>query len=453
MRPNTDKLDIKIPTFAWKQIGGDMSADKYGGTIAEADGDHIELLMIQPVREYVGEREAKDVGHPFWTREAWYDFDDLDPSGKNAKEIKSALQSIGVKVRDGELVTDQGDIIGEVVGEPSRKATPEIRALVIAEALFDYGYGADEGPGGWSEDIYPHREVEWSSGGKKTMGEYLADEDAEFRREVLEEEDEEEEELEENARNVNADLEYRPPDRSGESVDQFGVGGQESDYFFEYGSGYSPKIYEVTRGGALKELPLSVQHLVREGHIGKAIEKRAAAIGQHAGVVFEIRRGEARQVGNVEGHRHGAKITWSRGVHVPNRSHHRNPFPVLKQDPRMRIESQYKAGEPGAVYEFNVKFYRGDYSADVDDDSMYIETGHAVEVFADVLRERFPWVGKVHITGRSGGWLAVEDKQGKATSKKIEQIADMVDDARKEFGKYLDEQYSGPATRGRRSAR
>lgn len=105
--------------------------------------------------------------------------------------------------------------------------------------------------------------------------------------------------------------EHRPRDYSGESAERFGAGIQESDYLFEYGVGYSPKIYEVTRSGKLKELPLSVQHLVSEGHIGKAIEKRAADIGQYAGVVFEISGGEARQVGNVEGNRHGAKITWS----------------------------------------------------------------------------------------------------------------------------------------------
>lgn len=175
MRRNAT-LELKIPTFDWKQIGGDMSADKYGGTIAEADGDHIELLKIQPVRDSIGEGEAKDVGHPFWTREAWFDLADLDPSGSGAKDVKSALQSIGVSVRDGELVTDQGDILGE--------GKPEIRALVIAEALFDYGRG-DEGPAGWSQDIYPERMVEWSYGEPKTMGEYLAEEDGEFRREVL----------------------------------------------------------------------------------------------------------------------------------------------------------------------------------------------------------------------------------------------------------------------------
>lgn len=105
---------------------------------------------------------------------------------------------------------------------------------------------------------------------------------------------------------------YRPRERSGELVEQFGVGAQQDDYFFEYGVGYSPRIYEVTRGGKLADLPFSVQHLVKEGHIGKAIEKRATDQGQHAGAVFEIKQSEARQVGNVEGNRHGAKITWMR---------------------------------------------------------------------------------------------------------------------------------------------
>lgn len=125
---------------------------------------------------------------------------------------------------------------------------------------------------------------------------------------------------------------------------------------------------------------------------------------------------------------------------------------TLLADPRIRIETKYKSGEPGAVYEFNVKFHKRDYSADVDDDTMYIEVREAVDVFADLLRDQFPWVGEVYLTGRSGGWLAVEDKQGKATNKKIEQIADMVDDARVEFGKYLDEAYGKKSRNRRRNA-
>ena len=56
-----DSMEIRIPTFDWKQVGGDGDPGKYGGVIASADGNAIEIIEIQPVREAVGDREAKDV--------------------------------------------------------------------------------------------------------------------------------------------------------------------------------------------------------------------------------------------------------------------------------------------------------------------------------------------------------------------------------------------------------
>jgi hypothetical protein len=156
-------LEIVIPTMDWEQISGDMDPGTYGGTIATGDGQTIELLKIQPVREHVGDKEAADVGFPFWTREASFDADDLDPSDK---DVKSALQYIGM-----ELDTLEADF------------TPTQRALVIAEALLDYGH-ADEGPAGWSGDIGIPDKVKWSDG-KVAGPEYLADEDDLFVREVL----------------------------------------------------------------------------------------------------------------------------------------------------------------------------------------------------------------------------------------------------------------------------
>ena len=156
-------LKITIPTMGWEQIGGDMDPGTYGGTIATADGNSIELIKIQPVREHVGDKEAADVGFPFWTREAYFDASDLDPSNK---DVQSALDSI-----DMDLDTLEADL------------TPTQRALVIAEALLDYGR-ADEGPAGWSGDIGIPDKVKWSSG-KIAGSEYIADEDEAFVREVL----------------------------------------------------------------------------------------------------------------------------------------------------------------------------------------------------------------------------------------------------------------------------
>jgi hypothetical protein len=160
-------MKIEIPKMPrWEQIGGDMDPGKYGGTIARSSGHAIELLKIQPVREYVGDREAAEVGHPFWTREAYFDLDDLNPSHK---DVRSALDMIGMSLSTLEA-----------------EFTPTQRALVIAEALLDYGR-ADEGPAGWSTDILSEK-VQWWTG-KIAGPEYLADEDEEFRRDILEEED------------------------------------------------------------------------------------------------------------------------------------------------------------------------------------------------------------------------------------------------------------------------
>ena len=80
--------------------------------------------------------------------------------------MKSALDSIGM-----DLDTLEADF------------TPIQRAVVIAEALLDYGR-ADDGPSGWSGEIGIPDKVKWWDG--KTAGpEYFEDEDDEFVREVL----------------------------------------------------------------------------------------------------------------------------------------------------------------------------------------------------------------------------------------------------------------------------
>ena len=160
-RPSKE-FKITIPTMGWKQIGGDMDPATYGGTIATADGLSIELIKIQPVREYVGDKEAADVGFPFWTKVA--DFDANDLSLEN-DDVQSALDSAGL---DDAALEDMD---------------PTQRAVVIAEALLDYGR-ADEGPSGWSADIGIPDGVKWSSGKVAGSG-YLADEDDEFRNEIL----------------------------------------------------------------------------------------------------------------------------------------------------------------------------------------------------------------------------------------------------------------------------
>lgn len=159
-----DSLTLEMPTFDWKQIGGDMNPGSSGGIIATANGQTIELIEIQPVREHVGDREAAEVGHPFWSKEGYYDLDDLDPKKPG---VQSAIEYAGL----GEHLLDM---------------TPEVRTIAIAEACLQAGHGSDEGPGGWAKDVVGDRQVEWmAEPGKKQGWEYIADEDTEFKREVL----------------------------------------------------------------------------------------------------------------------------------------------------------------------------------------------------------------------------------------------------------------------------
>jgi hypothetical protein len=156
-------LEIVIPTMGWEQIGGDMDPSTNGGVIATADGHSIKLIEIQPVRASLPDMDAKEVGFPFWTKEAYFDADDLDPSNE---DVDSALNSIGMS-----LETLEADF------------TPTQRAMVIAEALLGWGR-YDEGPAGWSGDIDIPEKVKWMSG-KIAGPEYLADEDDQFLNDIL----------------------------------------------------------------------------------------------------------------------------------------------------------------------------------------------------------------------------------------------------------------------------
>lgn len=140
----------------WRQIGGDMDPGSYGGTIARFDGDHVEVRQIQPVREYVGDEEAIEVGFPFWTREGYYDSSDLDV---NDPDMQEAMKFCGLQEED----------------LPEEKHN---RLFALAECALLYGLKADEGPAGWAEDVVPGK-VRWASG-KMAGWKYLADEDDEF---------------------------------------------------------------------------------------------------------------------------------------------------------------------------------------------------------------------------------------------------------------------------------
>lgn len=152
-------MDVRIAKHGWTQIGGNRDPGTFGGTIAKADGRSIEILKIQPVREYVGDAEAAEVGFPFWTKEAYFDRDDLDLSNEH---VQSALEYVGLD-RDA-----------------LEALRPESRAMVIAEALLDYGMD-EEGPSGWAKDVVPDR-VQWWGSKRPSGWRFIADSDVEFRR-------------------------------------------------------------------------------------------------------------------------------------------------------------------------------------------------------------------------------------------------------------------------------
>ena len=162
IEPGNEPIEITIPTMDWEQIGGDVDPGAHGGVLASADGRAIELIEIQPVRDYVGDKEAADVGFPFWTKRAYFDAADLNLDND---DVQSAMQSVGLNV------------------EALEDMKPEQRAIALAEALLQWGRG-DEGPAGWSADIEIPSKVKWW-GGKVEGAEYLADEDDAFRNEVL----------------------------------------------------------------------------------------------------------------------------------------------------------------------------------------------------------------------------------------------------------------------------
>lgn len=107
--------------------------------------------------------------------------------------------------------------------------------------------------------------------------------------------------------------------------------------------------------------------------------------------------------------------------------------------PPIRYETRYEIGEPGAVYEFNVKLLP--FESSIDDTDFEFERDNALEGFGSWLRSRYKWVGSMHFTGRSGGWLAIVDKKGGATEKALLAIADAVAKEKRHFVRYLEKEY------------
>lgn len=106
----------------------------------------------------------------------------------------------------------------------------------------------------------------------------------------------------------------------------------------------------------------------------------------------------------------------------------------------IRLDSRHKLGEAGAVYEFNVKM-RHLRGVNISNEDLYIETEQAIDRFSEDLHNRYKWVGNVYQTGRSGGWLAIEDTKGGVRRSTLEAIEKRIQSALTRFQKDIREQY------------
>lgn len=104
----------------------------------------------------------------------------------------------------------------------------------------------------------------------------------------------------------------------------------------------------------------------------------------------------------------------------------------LKSGASVRLNSRWQVGDPGAVYEFGVKIY-GVNAPGMSEEDWEQEVTIAREEFIEKLRKRYPWIGDSYFTGRTAGWLAIEDPRGKANMRNLKVIAEAVEKARKQF--------------------
>lgn len=123
----------------WYHVNGDIHGMRYGCTLAMFERDVVHVRQIQPVTEYVGDREGSEVGYPFWSKKASYDLADIRRILSERNERGWApLDYVGLDI------------------PADAKLTRSVR-IECACAALDYGYMTKEGPAGWSADVLPRR--------------------------------------------------------------------------------------------------------------------------------------------------------------------------------------------------------------------------------------------------------------------------------------------------------
>lgn len=143
----------------WRQVSGDVNPCKHGGVFAKLDGEAIQLFGLEPVRNLVGDKDAVEVGHTFWSSEGWYDKSDLG-YGESAASVMSS--------------------VGE---EPDEAAWCKLEPLHRAVMLFECGEGKEPGKGGFTDTVLEDCPVLDQQGESIRLG--CLEEDDEFRQEIL----------------------------------------------------------------------------------------------------------------------------------------------------------------------------------------------------------------------------------------------------------------------------
>jgi hypothetical protein len=104
-----------------------------------------------------------------------------------------------------------------------------------------------------------------------------------------------------------------------------------------------------------------------------------------------------------------------------------------------RFDGDSNLGDAGVVYEFNVKIYR--LASNASEGAWYREVESARERFHEEVANRWPGLDVTGFTGRSAGWLCVEDTTGQMTEKRLAALERMVTKALERFKRHMVAKY------------
>jgi len=104
-----------------------------------------------------------------------------------------------------------------------------------------------------------------------------------------------------------------------------------------------------------------------------------------------------------------------------------------------RYEQGKKIGDPDVEYEFNIKL--PPFDAEITNDDFEAEVKAAIGYLKYKFRSRYSWIGAMGQTGRSGGWLFIQDRTGGATKAKLGKIIDIITAEKKSFIKRMERLY------------